>query len=59
MPDPEEPAASTEPDAVTKDSGSPAGDDVKPHRLSIAEAKAGLAERFGVEVDAVEITIRS
>ena len=28
------------------------------HRLTIAEAKAGLAANFGVSVDAVEITIR-
>lgn len=28
------------------------------HRLTIAEAKAGLAATFGVSVDAVEITIR-
>jgi hypothetical protein len=28
------------------------------HKLSIAEAKAGLAAYFGVPVDAVEITIR-
>jgi hypothetical protein len=30
----------------------------RPHPLTIAEAKRGLAEAFGVDVDAVEITIR-
>ena len=36
----------------------PQGQPVGVHALSIAEAKRGLAEAFGVSVDAVEITIR-
>ena len=57
MPDPERIELSAEPEAVTKDSA-PAEDEGKPRRLTIAEAKAGLAATFGVGVDAVEITIR-
>lgn len=40
-------------------SGEPAGQDTADvARLTIAEAKAGLAANFGVAVEAVEITIR-
>lgn len=58
MPDPEGAEAQADPEAATKESGSPAEDDGEPRRLTIAQAKAGLAATFGVGVDAVEITIR-
>lgn len=48
MPEASRPARPTEP--------APRGNDAQP--LTIAEAKRGLAEAFGVSVDAVEITIR-
>lgn len=33
-------------------------DNLKPVKLTIAEAKAGLAENYGVSLDSIEITIR-
>jgi len=39
-------------------SGEPQSNEFNAKKLTIAEAKAGLAANFGVPVDAVEITIR-
>lgn len=55
MPEPDAivPAAKDEGDDIDADDDEPA-----PRPLTIAEAKAGLAETFGVSPDAIEITIR-
>jgi hypothetical protein len=47
------PAAKDEGDDIDADDDEPV-----PRPLTIAEAKAGLAETFGVSPDAIEITIR-
>lgn len=58
MPDETPTDALLEPKAVAKDSVLAEDAAGQPRRLTIAEAKAGLAATFGVGTDAVEITIR-
>ncbi|MCB1379812.1 MAG: hypothetical protein KDK89_15815 [Alphaproteobacteria bacterium] len=48
-----------EADVTDQVASSPSGDSTAPQRLTIAEAKRGLAEAFGITADKIEIVIRA